>query len=65
MTTKRLLISQKIELFKEMYKNNLIKNYDLMNGFQYLENKYKCTIDPTTLDIVFKRGRKRKNGQTI
>lgn len=61
MADKRTIILQKIDLFKQMYLNNLIQNKDLMNGFTYLENKYQCEIDPVTLDIKFKIGRKRKN----
>lgn len=61
MTNKRELILQKIDLFERMYQNNLIQNKDLMNGFTYLENKYKCKINPVTLDITFKRGRKKNS----
>lgn len=59
MNNKRLLILQKIELFKLMYQNNLIKNNELLQGYELLEKMYKCKIDRTTLDIDFKRGRKR------
>ena len=62
MSNKRIIILHKIDLFKQMYYNNLIQNKDLMNGFIYLENKYNCKINPVTLDITFKRGRRKKNG---
>lgn len=60
MNNKRILILQKIDLFKQMYKNNLIHNSELIAGYELLEKMYKCKIDKTTLDIEFLRGRKKR-----
>lgn len=60
MNNKRILILQKIDLFNQMYRNNLIQNKELLNAYDLLEKMYKCKIDRVTLDIEFNRGRKRK-----
>lgn len=59
MTNKRVLILQKIDLFNQMYRNNLIQNKELLNAYDLLEKMYNCKIDRVTLDIEFNRGRKR------
>lgn len=59
MTNKRVLILQKIDLYNQMYRNNLIQNKDLLDCYDLLEKMYKCKIDRVTLDINFNRGRKR------
>lgn len=60
MVNKRVLILQKIDLYNQIYRNNLIQNKELLLAYDNLEKIYKCNINRTTLDINFKRGRKRK-----
>lgn len=62
MNNKRIIILQKLDIFKKMYQYNLIHNSELLDEFKHLEESYNCKINPVTLDITFKRGRRKKHG---